>query len=60
MSDFTGYLVYDGDGKADLAVFRSFEGTRHMLNSSGETKSYSWEDSSDIPVPGDYSMSFHF
>ncbi len=48
---------FDGDGKADLTVYRSSTGGWHVLKSSANytsSASYSWGLSTDTPVPGDY------
>ena len=46
---------YDGDRKADIAVFRRSTRTWHILNSSnGTTRVQSWGDGLDIPTPGDF------
>ncbi len=46
---------YDGDGKADIAVFRPSTATWYIVNSSTATvSSYAWGGIGDIPVPDDY------
>ncbi len=46
---------FDGDGRADLGVFR--QGTWFVAESSAgfaTSKSWQWGTSGDVPVPGDY------
>ena len=46
---------FDGDGKTDLALWRSGTGTWLILDSaSGTERTRQWGQSGDIPVPGDY------
>ena len=49
--------TYDGDRKADLAVYRPSDGSWHVLRSEGgftTSSERSWGLAGDIPVPGDY------
>ena len=47
---------YDGDGKADLAIFRPSTGAWQILTSSAKLAATPvvWGTMTDIPVPGDY------
>jgi hypothetical protein len=46
---------FDGDGKADVTVFRPSTGIWYVLQSkTGTAAFYQWGLSGDIPVPGDY------
>ena len=48
---------FDGDGKADVTVYRPGTGVWYILNSSSAYTTYStatWGASTDVPVPGDY------
>ncbi len=45
---------YDGDGKADVAVFRPSDGAWCILGSTGKSWTKSWGVVGDIPVPADY------
>jgi len=46
---------FPADGKSDMAVFRSSDGTWTWRESgSGATRSQAWGQQGDIPVPGDY------
>jgi FG-GAP-like repeat/Fibronectin type III domain len=48
---------YDGDGKADLTVYRPATGTwftRHSSTNYGTSAAFQWGLNGDIPVAGDY------
>jgi uncharacterized delta-60 repeat protein len=46
---------YDGDGKADLVIFRPTSGTWYVLGSLTSTVvPFGFGQSGDLPVPGDY------
>ena len=46
---------FDGDGKADMTVFRPSTGIWYTWNSATGTNAFSqWGLTGDIPVPGDY------
>ncbi|MDX6694596.1 MAG: hypothetical protein QOF02_2199 [Blastocatellia bacterium] len=45
---------YDGDRRADLAVFRPADGNWHIRKSTGGTLQQNWGLSEDKPVQGDF------
>jgi hypothetical protein len=46
---------YDGDGKADLAVFRQEEGNWYVINSQTNTVTVqTWGTVGDLPLPATY------
>jgi hypothetical protein len=45
---------FDGDGKADISVFRPSNGYWYIQKSSDGFSSVQWGQATDTPVPGDY------
>ncbi|MDQ4132685.1 MAG: FG-GAP-like repeat-containing protein [Actinomycetota bacterium] len=45
---------YDGDAKADVAVFRPSQGLWFVQGSGGANTTAAWGANGDLPVPGDY------
>ena len=51
---------YDGDGRTDTAIWRPATHEWSIINSStGTTRTQSWGDPGDWPVPGDYDGDGH-
>ncbi len=51
---FTSKNDFDGDGRADLAIWRPSEGNWWIAKSTGGTTTRQWGVNGDVPVPGDY------
>ena len=45
---------YDGDGKADIAIYRPSTGMWYVIKSGGGYIYKQWGINTDIPVPADY------
>ena len=45
---------YDGDGRADIAVYRPADGVWYLLQSTNGFGAANWGISTDIPVTADY------
>ena len=57
MGEPTDILVsadYDGDGKADLALYRPRDSTWHLRSRAGMMRTVQWGRVGDVPVPGDF------
>ena len=42
---------YDGDGRADVAVYRPSDGIWYLLHSTAGFAGFRWGIASDVPVP---------
>jgi hypothetical protein len=45
---------FDGEGRAEAAVWRPSTGNWHIAHNTGGTTTFQWGFPADIPVPGDY------
>lgn len=45
---------FDGDGRADVGVWRGSDGVWYLIQSSGSYRLVTWGVDGDVPVPGDY------
>ena len=46
---------YDGDGTADIAVFRPLTGTWYLrFSSTGASGAVTWGNAADVPISGDF------
>jgi hypothetical protein len=53
-SDVPVAADYDGDGKAEIALFRPRDGTWRLRSPAGVIRTIQWGQAGDIPVPGDF------